>query len=84
MDCEPLVVLEPDVPAPTTGRVVVPEDWPPETVLFEPSALIALPVTVTGAVIGATSWLPPRTDCEPLVVLEPDVPCRGPLDLPRL
>ncbi len=46
MDCEPLVVLPPAEP--TTGRVVVPEDWPPETVLFEPSALIALPVTEMG------------------------------------
>ena len=45
MDCEPLVVLPPAEP---TGWVVVPEDWPPETVLFEPSALIALPVTEMG------------------------------------
>ena len=75
MDCEPLVVLPPAEP--TTGRVLVPEDCPPETTLFEPSALIALPVTVIGAVTGATTWLPPPMDCEPLVVFEPAEPAAG-------
>ena len=33
-----------------------------------PRAEIALPVTVMGAVIGATIWVPPRSESLPLVV----------------
>jgi len=74
MDCEPLVVFEPVEPA---AGWVVPEDCPPETALFDPIALIALPDNVTGAVTGATTWLPPPMDCEPLVVFEPVEPVAG-------
>jgi len=74
MDCEPLVVFPPAEPA---AGWVVPEDCPPETVLFDPATLTALPDTLTGAVTGATTWLPPPMDCEPLVVFPPAEPAAG-------
>ena len=45
--------------------------------LFDPATLMALPVTVTGAVTGATTWLPPPMDCLPLLVFEPVEPAAG-------
>ena len=77
MDCLPLVVFPPAEPVEPAAGWMVPEDCPPETVLFEPSTLMALPDAVMGAVTGATTWLPPSMDCLPLVVLPPAEPAAG-------